>query len=244
MRLLAGALQANELRPMTFQSPRRRAFSRFEALALCSVALLSGAALLPAIAQGSIFDVFGRARENARSSSCQSNLKQLGLGVLQYVQDYDEKYPPATTTDKTLGNSGYGWAGLIQPYIKSTQIYQCPSEKHPGVSNPDTTKPGYTDYWLNSRMTGQELASINEPARILLSGDGDGGSPASTARYNIPALPYSWRTTPGSPARRHVNQANYCFADGHVKRLAPSEVTMAPLAQMSKYKASATFSPR
>lgn len=232
---------------MNTQPSRRRAFSRFEAVAVCGVALLSGAVLLPAIAQGSIFDVFGRARENARSSSCQSNLKQLGLGLIQYVQDYDELYPPVSTSEKSpmgYANTGYGWAGLVQPYIKSTQIYQCPSEKHPAQLTVDTTKSGYTDYWMNSRLSKVALSSINAPAQTLLSGDGDGGSPASTARYNIPALPYSWRVTPGSPALRHLNEANYCFADGHVKRLLPSAVTMAPLSQMAKYKANSTFSPR
>lgn len=228
---------------MTSQSSRRRVFSRFEAVALCGVALLSGAALLPALAQGSIFDVFGRARENARSATCQSNLRQLGLGMMMYVQDYDEMYPLASTTDKTLGKSGFGWAGVLQPYIKTTLIYQCPSEKHLAVDKSNPTKRDYTDYWMNSRTSGQGLASINEPTRTLISGDGDGGSPTSTARYNIPALPYSWRITPGSPAQRHLGTGNYCFADGHVKRFPPSAITMAPLAQMSKYGASVTFSP-
>jgi prepilin-type processing-associated H-X9-DG protein len=219
----------------------RRAFTRLEAVAICGVALFSGATLLPAIAQGDIFGVFARARENARRSSCQSNLKQVGLGVLQYTQDYDEKYPPAAT--KTPGQTGYGWAGVIQPYIKTTLIYQCPSETHPAQLTSDVTKPGYTDYWLNSRASGSALAIFEAPAQTLIMGDGDGGSPNSTARYNISALPYSWRTNPRSPAQRHLGFGNYAFADGHVKSLRPPAITMAPLAQMSKYGASTTFSP-
>lgn len=227
----------------SYCSPRR-AFSRVEAVSLCGVALLSSAILIPALAQTNPFDFFGRARENARRASCQSNLKQIGLGFLQYQQDYDEKSPPASTPDKNLGSSGFGWAGVIQPYIKSTQIYQCPSEKHPASSSPDPTKAGYTDYWLNSRASGLELSKFNAPSQTILMGDGDGGSANSTARYNIPALPASWRTTPGSPARRHLDMGNYAFADGHVKALFPRSVTMAPLAQMSKYGADSTFSPR
>ena len=224
-------------------SSHRRAFTRLEAVALCGVALFSGASLLPALAQGGILSVFSRARENARSSSCQSNLKQIGLGLLQYQQDYDEKSPPATT--KSLGQyGGFGWASLLQPYLKSTQLFQCPSEKHNALDSPDETKAGYTDYWMNSRASGLELVKFDSPAQTITFGDGDGGSPASTARYNISSLPYSWRTNPRSPARRHIQMANYAFADGHVKRLAPSSVTMAPLAQMTKYSATATFSPR
>lgn len=229
-------------------SSRRRAFSRVEAVALGGVALLSGALLWPAVAQGTLFDSFLNARENARNAACQSNLKQAALGLLQYQQDYDEKSPPVSTPthphNGTWTDYDFGWANLIQPYIKSTQIYQCPSEKHPGKSNPDPTKPGYTDYYMNSRASGLTLSAFVSPSQTIIFGDGDGGSSQSTARYNIPALPGSWRTAPNSPARRHLQMANYAYADGHVKRLKPSDVTMAPLAQMAKYKASATFSPR
>ena len=46
-----------------------------------------------AILAAILFPVFARARENARRASCQSNLKQIGLGIMQYTQDYDEKMP-------------------------------------------------------------------------------------------------------------------------------------------------------
>jgi len=222
----------------------RRAFSRVEAASLCGVALLSSAILIPALAQTNPFDFFGRARENARSASCASNLKQISLGFLQYEQDYDDKMPPASANNKNLGTNGFGWAGVLQPYLKSTQIFQCPSEKHPFVDGADPTKPNYTDYWMNARLSGLELAKINAPAQILLAGDGDGGSPSSTARYHINTLPASWRTTSGSPARRHSDMANYAFLDGHVKLLKPTAITMATLARMSKYGAVGTFSPR
>jgi len=80
-------------------------------------------ALLAAI----LFPVFGRARENARRSACQSNLKQLGLGLLQYAQDYDEKYPCG---NQPSGNNaiGSGWASQVMPYMKSTQLLACPSD--------------------------------------------------------------------------------------------------------------------
>jgi len=138
----------------------------------------------------------------------------------------------------------FGWANLLQPYLKSTSIFQCPSEKHPIMSNPDVTKPNYTDYWMNSRLSSLNMDKVTSVTRIILSGDGDGGSPNSTARYNIAALPASWRTKSGSPARRHRDMGNYAFLDGHVKLTKPTAVTMAPLAQMSKYGAVATFSPR
>src|SRR3954463_14361432 len=78
-----------------------------------------------AILASILFPVFGRARENARRSSCQSNLKQVGLGLLQYTQDYDEKFPPSRATGHiyfgTFDNQACPWHMSIQPYVKSYQ---------------------------------------------------------------------------------------------------------------------------
>lgn len=81
-----------------------------------------------AILAAILFPVFARARENARRSSCQSNMKSIGLGYLQYMQDYDERY--------YVGASGFfptgaGWAGVVYPYIKSKQVFVCPSDNTP-----------------------------------------------------------------------------------------------------------------
>ena len=70
-----------------------------------------------AILAAILFPVFARARENARRSSCQSNLKQLGLGFAQYTQDYDERLPLLQY-----------WSGNIYPYVKSEQVFLCPSD--------------------------------------------------------------------------------------------------------------------
>ncbi|RYG65392.1 DUF1559 domain-containing protein, partial [bacterium] len=112
---------------------QQRGFTLIELLVVIAIIAILAAILFP---------VFGRARENARRSSCQSNLKQIGLGIMQYVQDYDERLPGAT--DGTGGVSQFGgWMyydvfgrpatfrpanGSIFPYIKSTQIFVCPSD--------------------------------------------------------------------------------------------------------------------
>jgi prepilin-type N-terminal cleavage/methylation domain-containing protein len=86
-----------------------------------------------AILAAILFPVFARARENARRASCQSNLKQIGLGLMQYTQDYDESYAPVQYPGPALATQGPGgahtgnWSQLIQPYVKSTQLFQCPS---------------------------------------------------------------------------------------------------------------------
>ena len=77
-----------------------------------------------AILAAILFPVFAQAREKARSISCLSNEKQIGLGVIQYQQDYDEKNPG--------GLNGYGggsgYAGQIYPYVKSTNVFKCASD--------------------------------------------------------------------------------------------------------------------
>ena len=84
-----------------------------------------------AILASILFPVFARARENARRSSCLSNLKQIGLGLEQYKQDNDSRYPGSYYYNNgTTSGGGYTqWTGQVQPYVKSLQIFVCPSNK-------------------------------------------------------------------------------------------------------------------
>ena len=137
--------------PKTTLSPQaRRAASAFTLIELLVVIAII--AILAAI----LFPVFARARENARRSSCQSNLKQISLGLIQYTQDYDERYPGSISNLLAQGGP-YGWADAILPYTKSEQILQCPSEEHRQSLSPDpvatATQVGYTDYMYNGALS-------------------------------------------------------------------------------------------
>jgi prepilin-type N-terminal cleavage/methylation domain-containing protein/prepilin-type processing-associated H-X9-DG protein len=146
-----------------------------------------------AILAAILFPVFARARENARRASCQSNLKQLGLGIKMYTQDYDERVPPIEINAIADADAThpYGWADAVQPYLKSTQIFQCPSEKwgarypnDPIFNGPRPTGPGagYTDYWMNILASktaaqgsgGKSIAEFAYPSQTILLGDGGG----------------------------------------------------------------------
>lgn len=138
----------------------RKGFTLIELLVVIAIIAILAAILFP---------VFARARENARRSACQSNLKQIGLGFAQYTQDYDEKYP---TGRRAGGNWGSGWAGPLQPYIKSEQLFICPSSDWTSSGSGN----GIVDmsYGANSNILGRGFgngatSSLNATARTVLA---------------------------------------------------------------------------
>jgi prepilin-type N-terminal cleavage/methylation domain-containing protein/prepilin-type processing-associated H-X9-DG protein len=114
-------------RTQSMMKNRKRAFTLIELLVVIAIISILASILFP---------VFARARENARRASCMSNLKQMGLAVMMYVQDYDETYPPAyISTTQSPPPDGYWWVNytlwfwpqIIYPYHHSHQILFCPS---------------------------------------------------------------------------------------------------------------------
>jgi len=106
----------------------RRGFTLIELLVVIAIIAILAAILFP---------VFARAREKARQASCQSNEKQIGLALLMYAQDYDEKFPLNWTGHCGAGPNFYDWMEVTQPYIKNWQVYMCPSVAMPGPYSPE-----------------------------------------------------------------------------------------------------------
>jgi len=95
----------------------RRGFTLIELLVVIAIIAILAAILFP---------VFAQAREKARAASCLSNVKQIGLAIMQYQQDYDETYPGAFKD--APGGARTRWSQLIMPYTKNYGIFRCPSQ--------------------------------------------------------------------------------------------------------------------
>jgi len=203
---------------------KRFAFTLIELLVVIAIIAILAAILFP---------VFARARENARRASCQSNLKQLALAMIMYSQDYDEMFPAIgggfyqTDLNKPVADykgfnyyagggsipPGYwgGWATLIYPYVKNTQVYLCPSNTY----NAYGVNYGLpVDYFRSSDNTKQvyfntalKLAQFTRPSESLMiteKGAGGGNQYVLSSPYYACAMP-------------HFDGGNIAFVDGHVK---------------------------
>ena len=159
-------------------------------LASCLGLAIVGSAVLAAL----LFPAFSRARDAARGASCKSNLKQISVGLLMYVQDYDETYPPAST-----------WQEGLKPYLAPrnasggstppANLLECPSRQ--GVV------PGYA---FNRNLAGKGLDKVFVPNETPALFESSLGTPSAS-------------DTLASFVTPHRNQGNVGFVDGTVRGL-------------------------
>jgi len=222
---------------MITHTQKKSAFTLIELLVVIVIISILAAILFP---------VFARARENARRSSCMSNLKQMGLAMVMYAQDYDDHL-----TALNLSNTGVIlpdgsthstelWFHMLYPYMKNIQIMNCPSE-----SSVVWTSGSYTggipygyNYtaptWVCSSNCGVNMGTAGVSGASLAAIDDTSGTIMITdSKWYYSLMPSAARTEAnadgsecisGSPsskctAARHLDTVNTLFVDGHVKSM-------------------------
>jgi prepilin-type N-terminal cleavage/methylation domain-containing protein/prepilin-type processing-associated H-X9-DG protein len=198
--------------------PRKNTLDKLAGFTLIELlVVIAIIAILAAI----LFPVFARARENARRASCMSNMKQISLGMMMYVQDYDSRFP--AWWGYTNGSSPLPWDLALAPYTKSVQVFFCPSDTIHNSSAALSTSNvgyGYNYNWLGVSYLGvpqtlNNQAAIKYPSETLMLGE----SGKNVTGYVI------YVTGTYALQDMHFDGSNFAFTDGHVKWLSTKKVT-------------------
>ena len=223
---------------MSPSSPRNRTgFTLIELLVVIAIIAILAAILFP---------VFQKVRENARRATCQSNEKQVVLGIIQYVNDNDEKYPSPYGVD----GSYIPWHDGIQSYLKSYGVLHCPDDtltrtKDDGTTLiPNATPISYSlsvvsdkwpgpgaagdSSWQDTRFSrahaipGSADSTVNSPTSTILITERFRGphcreNGGSNANSGLDQWDAMYQYGELSPLKAHNTGANYGMADGHVK---------------------------
>jgi prepilin-type N-terminal cleavage/methylation domain-containing protein/prepilin-type processing-associated H-X9-DG protein len=172
----------------------RRGFTLIELLVVIAIIAILAAILFP---------VFARAREKARQASCSSNFKQIGIALMMYTQDYDEKFPneyydASAPHPWEWCNTGQytNYQDYLTPYIKNQQVWRCPSTQ---LSAEACT--GYNHY-----LQTVALAGVQSPSSVLVTLD-------TVWEWFYNGEQYEQNRVDS----RHNGGFNVLFVDGHVK---------------------------
>jgi prepilin-type N-terminal cleavage/methylation domain-containing protein/prepilin-type processing-associated H-X9-DG protein len=216
--------------PLVQEKPEaRNAFTLIELLVVIAIIAILSSLLLPALAG---------AKAKAHSVQCLSNLKQLQLCWLLYVNDNDERLPPNNTANGMGGKTG-SWTlgnaqrdltssnienGVLFRYNGSTAIYHCPADKSTVTNHPTIlrTRSYSLDWYLGVdpkvyyspriKVRASEILSPG-PSQVYAFIDED----ASTIDDGAFWCPEELADWGNQPSIRHALGSNLSFADGHAE---------------------------
>jgi prepilin-type N-terminal cleavage/methylation domain-containing protein/prepilin-type processing-associated H-X9-DG protein len=233
---------------MFTRASRKSGFTLIELLVVIAIIAILAAILFP---------VFAKAREKARQITCLSNMKQMGLALQQYTQDYDETLPIQTGdgvgfTDGFLqaGSPNDGlhgaqptWALLLYPYVKSVAIYLCPDATPPPTPDLTFCNPAHlskTNYQYNGVLLklldpknagvygGKTLAVIPAPSNTIMLSENKYYDSCARSRPRDVFTPGLYRDVQCMDyAYLHSEGGNLMYTDGHAKYHVRGAITYA-----------------
>jgi len=216
---------------------KRAAFTLIELLVVIAIIAILAAILFP---------VFAQAREKARQTACLSNTKQIALGIMQYSQDYDETLVPRVIRipDGTYWEA-LSWRRNIYPYVKSADVFRCPSNPLGERIGRDSTDANLTQagvplagaprFTLSYNANGQDntlapmqrsdqpnllnLTQLKRPAELILVAEGT----VDASELHLGRIQNDVTGGQKQLFAGHSGFTNYVFADGHAKGLKPTQ---------------------
>ncbi|HEX5322574.1 MAG TPA: DUF1559 domain-containing protein [Capsulimonadaceae bacterium] len=223
---------------------KNRAFTLIELLVVIAIIAILAAILFP---------VFAKVREKARQVSCSSNMRQISMALLMYVQDNSERYPCGTQ------GSGVGWAGQVYPLVKDKGAFTCADDPTPFGVNPANEITTPVSYGFNVSIADQQISILASPTKTVLlfetigdlsdltreapfgehsfgdftspTSDGNPAGWAGVGRFDTGVMSGAQALIGlangnfDKPVGRHNDGANICYADGHIKWVLPKQVS-------------------
>jgi prepilin-type N-terminal cleavage/methylation domain-containing protein/prepilin-type processing-associated H-X9-DG protein len=204
----------------------RRGFTLIELMVVMAIIMILAAILFP---------VFAQARDKARQTSCLSNLKQIALATMMYLQDWDETYPYIPYVNETTAPWPYGqlasplsgpntydggpYVAALNRYVNNRYIWFCATapKDPPDHAKDSLTHAAPTNYSINSMIT------VPEYWRALhkLSTDSPYApyGPVTAAMIKDPASVFIWEDWGQAyvAGALHAGGTNFACCDGHAK---------------------------
>ncbi len=204
----------------------RTAFTLIELLVVIAIISILASMMFPS---------FSRVRESARRASCASNLKQLGLGFMQYTQDNDERLPGAWNGGGGINQIG-GWVqysvfgsgstsalfdpaqGSVYSYVKNVQVFVCPSDSEGRVSGNSyaMNSCSLTSSGIPGFVAGKALAAFEDSSQWMVLSEENSSTTSTDDGYQLLISNHF--------SDRHNGTSNVLLLDGHVKSYQPGQI--------------------
>ena len=206
-----------------------RAFTLIELLVVIAIIAILAAILFP---------VFAQAKAAAKKTACLSGQKQIGTAVVMYATDYDDMMVVGLQQQGSSFSFTY-FEGMLHPYIKNAEIWQCAAESHTtsnrrsiGMTNKSAVDIGM--FWPNNQaysMTSIEypsefiVMSEVQPSRLDLGVTGlrtvSTGSVFQACRNAVINIAGGTQNNLTKPYSRHFGSGNYAMSDSSAKNRRP-----------------------